>query len=584
MNPEELFIRAQKIRRENNMTNDNPRLINWIRVNTNDQARSMDDLATLSQRAGNARDQEQVKSNRFDQIALNALQGITFGFGDELVGGAVGILSPNLTRQEGIEAARTGIAQSREDAPVVSFLAELGGGLLVPGGLGAKGVARGSTLGRQAGRAAGIGAVEGGLFGLGEGEGGIVERAPGAALPAAIGLAGGGLFGGAGALTQRVRRRPTAAAQAGSVLEEGVTRGGVRQSTDVLDDLAQRRSIDPTTRAAEIPEFRETAQALTQVSPDARRLGREFAEETEEVVRKQAARRLRQVDAPDAGDVRQRILNQKEDLKNVTEDLRTQRRVTEFERTPKQKKARRARGEATGLTPEQKADLREVSGAITRQSDALRSGSNFVSGSVNEAAVREAIQVGGPEIEAAFRAGAVEKLQRMARRSPAEVTALFTSADDELTGKLALALGPDFDAIQGMFRRLDDRITTAKLLDKGTGQDVGAIVRGLEEQQVGAVRGIMNWLGSALSFNPTIASLRAAAGFAKDRSQAVARSRTDEVVKLLERALLEGDDALLKGLLDPATLAARTSGLLEEGIGLAGVTALPGLLGEQTTR
>ena len=77
---------------------------------------------------------------------------------------------------------------------------------------------------------------------------------------------------------------------------------------------------------------------------------------------------------------------------------------------------------------------------------------------------------------------------------------------------------------------------------------------------------------------------RAAAGFAKDRSQAVARSRTDEVVKLLERALLEGDDALLKGLLDPATLAARTSGLLEEGIGLAGVTALPGLLGEQTTR
>lgn len=161
--------------------------------------------------------------------ARNAFQGMTFGFGDEIVAGATSLL-PGRTYEAELERERERLRQNKEDYPGLSAVGEIGGAVataLLPVGAGARGAQIAGRAAQVAPRAAqtaaaaranlplltrmggsaAAGAGMGGLYGFGAGEGGLGPRAEsardaamlggafGAAVPAAV-SAGRGLWTG----------------------------------------------------------------------------------------------------------------------------------------------------------------------------------------------------------------------------------------------------------------------------------------------------------------------------------------------------------------------------------------------------
>jgi|DEB0MinimDraft_6_1074348.scaffolds.fasta_scaffold00376_7 hypothetical protein len=117
-------------------------------------------------------------------ITRSALQGATFGFGEELgaagaaaLGSAMGEGSFPDIYQQAVANERERMKQFSKENPLTSFGTELAGGLAT-GGLTGVGKTLGGVLTR--------GAIGGGLYGAGATDGGVVERAKGAAGGAAI--------------------------------------------------------------------------------------------------------------------------------------------------------------------------------------------------------------------------------------------------------------------------------------------------------------------------------------------------------------------------------------------------------------
>ena len=145
-----------------------------------------------------------------------ALQGLTFGFGDEAVAAGASALGPNSYETE-LERERARITTGADEAPVSSTVANVGGSIassLVGGGVvadGAKRVAAATGLGAALGpllsaitsrvpalatkvaAGAGLGAADAAVYGFGAGEGGFSERVDNAGDNALLGA----LFGGA---------------------------------------------------------------------------------------------------------------------------------------------------------------------------------------------------------------------------------------------------------------------------------------------------------------------------------------------------------------------------------------------------
>lgn len=140
------------------------------------------------------------------------VQGLTFNFGDELLGA----LPEALGGGEGAkEEMRLREELFTEQHPIAAGVANLAGGLVLPGTAAARG---GMNFARGVPRAMQFGAVQGGLGGAGATEGGLTERAEGAVLPAAGGAAAGvalpmvgGAVAAAFAPAQRAARRIEAA-------------------------------------------------------------------------------------------------------------------------------------------------------------------------------------------------------------------------------------------------------------------------------------------------------------------------------------------------------------------------------------
>ena len=132
-------------------------------------------------------------------------QGLTFGFGDEILAGlqapfGEGSLSENYGKA--LQAERDVLKQYKHDYPYSSIGWEMGGAVLptvLSGGLGGA-----ATAARGAGIMAGLtrglttGALTGGAYGFGTGEGDLTDRAVNAMLGAGFGSIGGGLIGAAG--------------------------------------------------------------------------------------------------------------------------------------------------------------------------------------------------------------------------------------------------------------------------------------------------------------------------------------------------------------------------------------------------
>ena len=161
---------------------------------------------------------QQVTPRRTSAMDL-AVQGMTFGFSDELLGGkdaAGGLISsiasdiksgksPDWSKAaDAAKAAyetstaenRAGLKQYREESPILSTGAEVVGGLAaLPGA----GMAKGAEfLGRLPAwlKASGLGALYGGAYGAGTAEGDLQDRALGLGAGATVGGATGGLAHG----------------------------------------------------------------------------------------------------------------------------------------------------------------------------------------------------------------------------------------------------------------------------------------------------------------------------------------------------------------------------------------------------
>jgi len=153
-------------------------------------------------------------ANYIGNLSQHALQGVTFGFGDEAVGALTGILTGEGARG-GIEAYRREMDAWGKDHRVASIGSELLGGL-VSGGAISRGVgmAVGSaatklaapTIAQRMGRAMLEGGAMGSAFGAGKAEGGISERAKSALIGGAFGTALGGTIAPVGRILGSVMR------------------------------------------------------------------------------------------------------------------------------------------------------------------------------------------------------------------------------------------------------------------------------------------------------------------------------------------------------------------------------------------
>lgn len=130
-------------------------------------------------------------------VSMAALQGATFGWGDEALGAIYGKLT-GLGARAGIDQYRREYEAWGREHGKTRFAAEVAGSL-VTGGIG--GVAR-AGVARTAARAGAAGAVAG----AGTAEGGIGERTRGALLGAAFGAAAGGAVAVAGAVAKPILR------------------------------------------------------------------------------------------------------------------------------------------------------------------------------------------------------------------------------------------------------------------------------------------------------------------------------------------------------------------------------------------
>lgn len=146
----------------------------------------------------NAKQPEVAQAGSYGQnLGRQAMQGVTFGFADE-IGAGLGALKALLTDDEYgdlynkiLERNRAQDKQFSEENPVASTAAQIGGALVTAPFTPALQAARGAGLGARAGAGLVTAGGYGALYGAGTGEG-LEDRAGRAATGAAFGGAAGG--------------------------------------------------------------------------------------------------------------------------------------------------------------------------------------------------------------------------------------------------------------------------------------------------------------------------------------------------------------------------------------------------------
>ncbi len=211
----------------------------------------------------------QPETSTLSAAAQGAGQGITFGFSDEIEGGAralydtlVGGKDFSKSYDKRVATARQRLRRAQETNPYAFYGAELGSAFLVPGGLAKAGIgslsraAARQALGRRMRQGALEGAAYGAAYGAGTGEGvegrlsgaatgGLIGGGVGAVLPGAVDLAGAAVRGVAQPIRSITRPRRVAAEKYGEAVARDL--GGSNTVKD-FDVAAQRMA----TRASKV--------------------------------------------------------------------------------------------------------------------------------------------------------------------------------------------------------------------------------------------------------------------------------------------------------------------------------------------
>lgn len=172
------------------------------RVNAPEGATQQDAIARVQAQLGTPTPTPQApvpdQMSNTDIAVDNAIQGATFGFGDEIIAGIGGALSPDLSYGDIKGQAEQELQQGMEQNPLLALGSQLATGLATGGAFG--GTKAGSALANYVGsgnvpariaKGFGAGALSGSLYGAGTAEQG--ETAQGAGQGAIL----GGLVGGA---------------------------------------------------------------------------------------------------------------------------------------------------------------------------------------------------------------------------------------------------------------------------------------------------------------------------------------------------------------------------------------------------
>jgi len=170
-------------------------------INAPEDASEHDVLAFMQQEISNPQPPDVSQA---ESLGRGAVQGVTFGFGDEIYGAAKGAYDKVIgsgdfsgTYAKERDAVRTANDRAQEANPTSYFAGELGGGVALPFGFARAGV-KGAQLANAGLKARSMaaakeGAVYGAAYGLGNGEGDVGDQA----LSTIGGAIGGGAVGGA---------------------------------------------------------------------------------------------------------------------------------------------------------------------------------------------------------------------------------------------------------------------------------------------------------------------------------------------------------------------------------------------------
>lgn len=173
-------------------------------------------------------------------------QGALLNFGDEIYGAARSLFSDK-SRIEETAGVRGAMANAREEYPIASTIAQVGGGVstaFIPGVGLARGVATGGSLARAAGAGAAIGAAQGAIAGGGAGSGSITQRGDEAAQGALIGGALGGAAAPAGRIASSAIKagRQALTKKGGQVAADAAVRKSLGEAGKSVDDVAREMS------------------------------------------------------------------------------------------------------------------------------------------------------------------------------------------------------------------------------------------------------------------------------------------------------------------------------------------------------
>lgn len=189
---------------------------------------------------------------RFNRAFTN---GYTLGFTDEIEGAADAAMTDQ-SYGDAVTAARARADAGAAEYPVLSGAGNLLGGISqgmnIAGGLG---LAAAPTMGGRAVQGAGMGALEGGLYGFGQGEGGLGNRAASAGQGAMFGAA----VGGAAPYAIEGVRRGADALVGGPLASMRSSPSAVRASRAV-QTAVERSGRTPQQLAADIAAARAAGQ------------------------------------------------------------------------------------------------------------------------------------------------------------------------------------------------------------------------------------------------------------------------------------------------------------------------------------
>jgi hypothetical protein len=183
-------------------------------------------------------------------MVMRAGEGVTFGFLDEIAGAISG----------DVEASRNVLDRARESTGLAGDAAEVAGAVGSSIALPVGRVAQGAKLGTQALGAAKAGAAGGALYGAGEADGAIIDRARGAAVGGAAGAVTGALAAPLVAGAGLGLRKAARSVGFGAGKPENVAARKVAQSLDrdqttpaqVSGELAAARQVSPDAQIADI--------------------------------------------------------------------------------------------------------------------------------------------------------------------------------------------------------------------------------------------------------------------------------------------------------------------------------------------